>query len=215
MAVIDGVTADDFRRMADELVAHPELTLEQARFGEPLTGARFDEVVAGVAVPGGMPPFRPPAGMRELYTTADGITVHWQRTVDPKLPGGGLVAGRIELLPLEQVFGDWVDVCYFGDEDPDEFFQPVDLFIEEGRGGLHLAQPGPEAPMYLQLAGERAQPMRMTFARYLEWLLVTRGFWYWQTAFADREYDNPYVPEPVEATNVRTVLPALFGTASP
>ena len=53
-------------------------------------------------------------------------------------------------------------------------------------------------------------PLGVDFEGYLQLLLKSRGFWYWQKAIATPEYENPYVSVSVEESNFTTIMPQLF-----
>jgi len=53
-------------------------------------------------------------------------------------------------------------------------------------------------------------PLGVDFEGYLQLLLKSRGFWYWQKAITTAEYENPDVPVSVEESNFTTIMRQLF-----
>jgi hypothetical protein len=63
--------------------------------------------------------------------------------------------------------------------------------------------------------GEEMSPLGVDFEGYLQLLLKSRGFWYWQKAIATPEYDNPYASESLEESNFMKIMSQLFSDFNP
>lgn len=147
--------------------------------------------------------------MIDFYSEANGISIQWEKLGEKEIPGGGLIAGMIDLLPVQQVFRDWKDNIYFEDDDPCKPLHPIDYFIGNACAGLYLdGSDNPE--VYYYYRGERMRRLGVDFEGYLQLLLKSRGFWYWQVAIAGPEEVDPSVPIPREERNFREIMPQLF-----
>ncbi|HEY9782971.1 MAG TPA: YbjN domain-containing protein, partial [Leptolyngbyaceae cyanobacterium] len=98
---------------------------------------------------------------------------------------------------------------YFNENDPCKPLHPIDFFIGNACAALYLdGSNNPE--VYYYYRGEKMRSLGVNFEGYLELLLKSRGFWYWQVAIAGPEYVNPATPMPIEERNFRKIMPQLF-----
>ncbi|MGD1715692.1 SMI1/KNR4 family protein [Dapis sp. BLCC M172] len=145
------------------------------------------------------------SAMIDFYSEANGITIEWEKEV----PEGGLIAGMIDLLPIQEVFRDWKDNIYFDENDPCKALHPIDYFIGNACAGLYLdGSDNPE--IYYYYRGRRIRPLGVDFEGYLQLLLKSRGFWYWQLAIAGPEDIDPSATMSREERNFREIMPQLF-----
>lgn len=152
--------------------------------------------------------------MIDFYGQANGVRIEWERRGEKRLPAGGLAAGRINLLPVQEVFGDWEGVIFFDDNRRFELLHPLDFFAPEACAALRLDGSGNPEVFYHYL-GEEMNPLGVDFEGYLELLLRARGFWYWQRAVARPDHVNPRAPMSVEERNFRELMPQLFPDFDP
>lgn len=189
-----------FRQMVADLENNSAIDVVTCRFNAPATKEELDAAQSK---------FNLTPAMVDFYRYANGIEIQWERQGEKELPDGGLAAGYINLLPVQEVFRDWKDIIYFDKNDNFQPLHPLDFFIEEACVALYLdGSDNPE--VYYHYCGEEMSPLGVDFEGYLHLLLKSRGFWYWQKAIATAEYENPYVSVSVEESNFTTIMPQLF-----
>ena len=159
---------DRFNAMAAELEARDDIVVD-TYVARP--GATDEDIAAAKA-------YSPISDdMERFYRQANGLTLHWH------LKDNEETCGRIDLKPLDQVFSDWRDCIYFDDDDDFKPLHPVDFFVDEACAALYVD--GSANPtVYYHYCGEEMDTLAVDFGQYLELLLKTRGFWYWQTALS-------------------------------
>lgn len=194
-----------FHAMAASLKNNPAIYVVSCEFNPPATEEELDEARSTCNLT--------PA-MIDFYSEANGIKIEWERREQKQLPDGGLAAGYINLLPVQDVFGDWEDIIYFDEDDPYKPLHPLDFFIDEACAALYLdGSDNPE--VYYHYRGEEMSRLGVDFEGYLKLLLKSRGFWYWHLAIAQPEYNNPDVPVSPEERNFREILSQLFPDFNP
>ncbi len=152
--------------------------------------------------------------MIDFYSEANGLSIQWEKLEQKEVPGGGLIAGMIDLLPVQEVFKDWKDNIYFAEDDPCKPLHPIDYFIGNACAALYLdGSDNPE--VYYYYRGERMRPLGVDFEGYLQLLLKSRGFWYWPLAIAGPEDVDPSAPMTREERNFREIMPELFPDFNP
>ncbi len=184
------------RGMAAELEKHPEIELSVCRFNPPAAEAELAQVGEN---------FKLTPAMLKFYRQANGVNIHWERRGSKETAA----VGYINLLPVGEVFGSWEGVIYLEEESRFKPLHPLDFFIEEACAALKLD--GSENPevYYHSLGGEMA-PLGVDFGGYLELLLESRGFLYWQLAVATHEYSRSDAPMTAEERSFRETMSQLF-----
>jgi hypothetical protein len=194
-----------FHLMTDALKNNPAIDVIVCEFNSPATEEELDEARNHLNLS--------PAFI-DFYSQANGIQIQWERRDQKEISNGGLAAGYINLLPIQDIFGDWKDIIYFNEDDIYKPLHPIDFFSDEACAALYLD--GVDNPaVYYHYLGEEMSPLGVDFAGYLELLLKSRGFWYWHKAIAQPEYFNPYAPISVEERNFREIMPQLFPDFDP
>src|SRR5581483_2015383 len=189
-----------FKSMVSELQSNPAIELTQSTFKPPATAGELDQ--AGET-------FKLTPAMVDFYSECNGITIKWERATGKEIPEGGLAAGSIDLRPVQEVFGDWEDEIYTDEDDQYAPLHPVDFFVPEACAALYLdGSPDPE--VYYHYLGEDMRRMGVNFEGYLELLLKSRGFWYWQRAVAKPPNTKRGLMISIEEQNFRKVMPELF-----
>lgn len=189
-----------FHLMADSIQNNSAINVVICKFNPPATKKKLKEAQNN---------FNLSTAMIDFYSEANGITIQWERKEHKEIADGGLAAGYINLLPLDEVFQDWINIIYFDEDDSFKPLHPLDFFIDEACAALYLdSSDSPQ--VYYHYLGEAMSPLGVDFEGYLQLLLKSRGFWYWHKAIAQPEYFNPYVPISVEERNFREIMPQLF-----
>ncbi len=191
-----------FHSMVDGLSNNPAINIDidNCVFNPPATEEELNAARSN---------FNLNPAMMDFYCQANGIQIYWERKEEVDIRGGGLAAGYIDLLPVQEVFKDWENIIYFGEDDPCKPLHPIDFFISNACAALYLdGSDNPE--VYYYYRGERMRPLGVDFEGYLELLLKSRGFWYWHLAIAGPEDVNPNAPIPTEERNFREIMPQLF-----
>jgi len=150
----------------------------------------------------------------DFYSEANGLAIYWDRADEVDIPGGGVAAGYINLLPVQEVFKDWKNIIYFSEDDPCKPLHPIDFFISNACAALYL-DGSDNPPVYYYYRGERMRPLGVDFEGYLQLLLKSRGFWYWPLAIAGPEEVDPAAPIPTEERNFREIMPQFFPDFDP
>lgn len=194
-----------FRAMSEELKRNPSINVVLCEFNPPAT----EEQLAAARAEFDLTP-----SMLDFYTRANGLRIEWERRGSKQVPGGGLAAGRVNLLPVEEVFGDWEDEIYSDDEDPYRHLRPLDFFVEEACAALY-AKGAADPEVYYHYLGEEMRRLGVNFDGYLELLLKSRGFWYWQLAVAEPDAGDPAARASKEEENFRELMPQLFPDFDP
>lgn len=189
-----------FHSMVADLENNVTINVVKCKFNPPATKEELNTTQSY---------FNPTKAMIDFYSEANGITIQWERKKQKKNADGGLAAGYINLLPIQQVFKDWGNIIYFDKNNFSKPLHPLDFFIDEACAALYLD--GSNNPkVYYHYLGEEMSPLGVDFKGYLKLLLKSRGFWYWHKAIAQAEYVNPYVAMSVEERNFREIMPQLF-----
>jgi len=87
--------------MAADLENNSAIDVVACEFNPPATEEELDVVRSK---------FNLTPAMIDFYSQANGITIEWERRGEKELPDGGLAAGYINLLPVQEVFRDWKDI---------------------------------------------------------------------------------------------------------
>ncbi len=161
-----------FKAMVKELEDNPKIIVKRFEIKPPATEAELASVEGKIKLT---------RDMVDFYTEANGLELEWEL----KDSVNQSTSGNVNLLPVQNVFGDWKGAIYFDWEGGDTFkaLHPVDFFVPEACAAFNLD--GSENPeIYYHYCGEEMESMKIKFREYLELLLKSRGFWYWQTAVA-------------------------------
>lgn len=189
-----------FRAMAEALENNPALRLVACEFNPPATE---DELEAARET------FDLTPAMVAFYGEANGLTIQWESRGQEESGEGGPAAGYIDLRPVQEVFGDWADEIYFEEGDEFEPLHPLDFFVPEACAALYLdGAKNPE--VYYHYLGEEMRPLGVDFKGYLELLLKSRGFWYWQTVVAKPAREGSAAAESSTEKNFWRLMPRLF-----
>jgi hypothetical protein len=131
---------------------------------------------------------RLPSGAEAFYKELNGLELAWKHTVKGIAKGDQSDGGYINLLPIQNVFVDWMGVTWFESVPDGERFRPVkpfDLFQPEACACFTQdAGAAVRDDVYLHYLGEGLTPALCTFPEYMERLLASRGRWYWLTTLS-------------------------------
>ena len=186
---------EEFKKMVDELSQHPEIIVTDFVINPPATEEeiKFAEKK-----------FKLTSDMLDFYKSANGVKLSWE--LKDTEGTEDTVMGNMELLPIQEVFQDWKDIIYWDDNDKYKLLHPLDFFVPEACAVLNLdGSDNPE--VYFHYCGEDQHPLKMDFKEYLNALLKTRGFWYWQTVIVAELTGEENTSEP---ENFRVNMPKLF-----
>jgi len=189
-----------FHSMVAALKNNAVINVVTCEFNSPATEEELNEARSK---------FKITPAMVEFYSQVNGINILWERREEKEITGGGLAAGYINLLPVQEVFGDWKDIIYFDEDDPGKPLHPLDFFISNACAALYLdGLDNPE--VYYYYRGEKMRPLGVDFEGYLQLLIKARGFWYWHLAIVKPEDVNPDALMSIEERNFREIMPQLF-----
>jgi len=193
-----------FDSMVEGLRENPLISVLEYQTNPPATDAELAQAEAYLGQP-------LPEAMRRFYTQTNGLKLKWALNTagEDRSPHG-----NIDLLPIQNVFSDWQSVIYFDEEWDDGRFKPVhplDFFVPEACAALYLDGSG-NPTIHYHYCGEELATMDVGFAGYLELLLMSRGYWYWQTAVSCDLAGREYTTSPRE---FRLNMPGLFDDYDP
>jgi len=187
-----------FNQMVDELRANPKIEVLEYTVHPPATS---EEIAAAQAYFPNIP-----AAMLDFYTQANGLRLKWKLVDEGE---DRSEHGNIDLTPIQNVFSSWEGVMWFDEEWDEGRFKPlhpIDFFVPEACAAIFL-DGNNEPKVYYHYCGEEMESMEVDFAGYLELLLKSRGYWYWQTAISTDLSGKEYTIEPRE---FRLNMPDLF-----
>lgn len=200
---------ENIKKMVDDLNKNPKINVTEFVINLPATEEELN---------GAEKKLKLTADMKEFYSQANGIKLTWELK-EPVLEKSFIeeynisneklmVCGTIELLPVQEVFMDWKDVIYFDWEGGDEYklLHPLDFFTSGACAALNID--GSASPVvYFHYCGEEMNSLKMDFKEYLNALLKTRGFNFWQSAII-AEYKGEELT--LEPKIFRACMPVLF-----
>ena len=177
-----------FNAMVEELRANPAIEVIKYKVAPPISAEDLEAAKALYPIP---------QAMIDFYTQMDGLELEW-KLVDESADRSS--HGNIRIVALLEVLGDWQDMIWFDEDWDDKRFKPLhpmDFFVPEACAALYLD--GSENPtVYYHYCGEEMETLEVDFAGYLELLLASRGYWYWQRAVASDLTGQEYTIEPRE-----------------
>ncbi|MBN2894127.1 MAG: SMI1/KNR4 family protein [Bacteroidales bacterium] len=183
-----------FKKMVEELKNHPQIEVKEFVVNPPATDEQIETAQER---------FNLTPDMLDFYKLANGLKLTW--TI--KGETDGFDDGYVDLLPVEEVFMDWsesLDTEEFPEFEP---LHPFDYFRPEGCAAFYLNEEteNPEVYFLNNGSGEMSE-LKLDFKSYMDLLLETKGFFYWQSARASSLEGNNNFQE----RNLKTKLPKLF-----
>ncbi|WP_438297231.1 hypothetical protein [Streptomyces sp. HUAS TT7] len=147
-----------------------------------------------------------PSGAEEFYRQVGSFSLEWRHTVSKIQQGDRSDYGLINILPVNQVLGDWSGVTWF--RGGDETYRPVvpfDMFTPEACAAFERREDGTfKEEISYHYFGEELSSLNCTFGEYIDLLIESRGYWYWQkTLCAGHESST-------EVTDFRQNMPMIF-----
>ena len=165
-----------FEALIRELHACPEVTVKEATLGPPTEAAVLEMArkVAGGAWPD---------GMTELYAELSSVDIEYE------VAGSERNGGAIHIPIVTDVWDHaghedelWFD--WMADETPNHPFmriRPIDRFMSEAYAVLYPVPSAAPATVHYHYCGEELIPTGLSYERWLELLLRSRGANYWLT----------------------------------
>lgn len=191
-----------FNAMVEELRANPKIEVLEYTVNPPATDAELAQAEEYAAVP---------EAMKQFYRQCNGLKLEWALASagDDRSPHG-----NISIMKVQQTFSSWKGVIWFDEEWDDgrhKPLHPLDFFVPEACAALFLD--GSDTPkVYYHYCGEQMDSLEVDFEGYLELLLKSRGYWYWQKAIVTDLTGQEYTVEPRE---FRLGMPELFDDYDP
>ena len=124
-----------------------------------------------------------PERVREYALDMNGHLLRWESREDGS--GRSACTGDVNLLPIDQIYGDWEGIVYFDfTENPRlRHFKIVDFFVNEACVGLYYDEQQDPGLYYLEHGeGLLPYPLHLDLKGYLTLLTCTLGYSYWQLA---------------------------------
>lgn len=209
-----------FERLFLTLRQTPHIEVLDAEIGPPTSEAAIQAVLQRTK--GHLP-----TGVETFYRAVGWVRLEWRHTMQEISAGNMSDQGFINILPIEQVFGEWEGIIWWaeraGESDDDEevswrqefrSVKPFDMFVPEAcvaflqpppRRGGDNSWGQPSEHIAFHYCGEELSKTRYSFDEYLARLLASRGFWYWPTTLCIETQDR------AETRDFRKKMPLLFG----
>lgn len=152
-----------------------------------------------------VPPEHFHASYHRFYEQVQNVDISWRHFKFEKL---NHVCGKIKILPLKEVMGDWEGIVWFKkmpDQDDLKNFRILDFFVDEACVGFYDLPDKTEALYYLYLE-DRPVRLGLNLEGYVEMLVMTRGYFYWQTAVIELITGK----ESKESRDFKKYMPQLF-----
>jgi len=184
---------DRFKKMVDELKKHPQIEVREFIVNPPAKDEEIEQA---------QEKFNLTEDMLDFYKQANGIKLSWTL----KGETDGYDDAYIELLPVQEVFQDWSESLETEDFPEFEPLHPLDFFRPEACAALYLDEETEIPEIYFHKVGEEMETLKLDFKKYLETLLLTKGFYYWQSARASSLNEEERFTE----NNIREKFPKLF-----
>ena len=133
-----------------------------------------------------------PVALLEFLRLRNGVTVRWHLD---NVTTGQRIEGKVDIRPIQHIYGDWKDIVYFGHEPAAwlarmQTFKIVDFFADEACVGLfHTPAKDPELHYYD--FGSDTSPLGVDFQGYLALLAHTLGYRYWQLLLLELDAPTP------------------------
>lgn len=150
-----------------------------------------------------------PDGVEAFYRTMNGFALEWEATA-----AGATDRGAAQLIPIERIFGDWKGVTWFDDlgggGGPYRGVKPFDIFQAEACAAFWQDPDAPpQSQVYFHYFGEGLCALGYSFDEYLDRLLASRGYLYWQQTLCAEMAGNP------EVARFHARMPVLFPDFAP
>lgn len=198
-------------QIVDELVAHDAVVVEDSYLGDGLRQQAIDEAEEEFGL-------RLAESIKAFYRQVNGVIIEWQ--LDPETSHAveylheyeDPIYGSVNIMTLREMLPSWV---HLQDSVWDEMmdaagrkrlsrFRPFDQNVEEAFVGLLIEDDGVSDTLYyLRQEEQDLIEMKSTIEQYLEALRQSRGFYWWQDAFALR-------PAHFGAREMFAYVPQLF-----
>lgn len=138
------------------------------------------------------------------YDNSNGYNAKW--TIDDTKN----LLGKINLIPLEHILGDWKGDIYMEGDSLLKDFCPIDMFSEEAHCGILKGETGKKR-IYLHHYGEEELfDLQIDFKGYYELLTYTKGFFYWPMYILELINNK----ETSESKNFKKEMPKIFDNFS-
>lgn len=190
-----------FELMTDNLKTNKNITINELHFNEPAADEEIE--VARNFVNGKLP-----TGVEDFYREMNGFNLQWEHTIESIKENSDADRGFINLLPIQEVFGDWKDIVWFDDFEGGDRYQPVkpfDFFTNEACAAFYCpSNHAIEDFVYFHYLGEELHKTNYSFLEYIEKLIASRGYFYWIETLSDDLQERP------EATSFRAKMPMIF-----
>jgi hypothetical protein len=193
---------EQVEQMVRALEEHPGIVVRHAEIRPPATEQQLATARTYAL-------YRLPPGVAEFFRELNGFELEWETTA----PGGETGSGSVNVVPVEQVFAGWEGTVWFPGVEGGERFRevkPFDVFTAEACAAFQ--QPPDEFPseeVAVHYFGEDLCGTGFDFGEYVDLLLASRGYLYWQLALCAETADGG------EASAFRERAPRLFPDLDP
>jgi hypothetical protein len=155
---------------------------------------------------------RLPAGVEEFYREVGSFRLEWRHAVAEIQAGDLSDEGMINILPVAEVFGDWVGATWEPESEEFRPVKPFDMFVPEACAAFLLPEkteisdvfrrPGDSVAFHS--FGAELCDTGYTFDEYLQRLLAARGYRYWLKTLC------PGAQHSTETQDFRGRMPRIF-----
>ena len=157
-----------------ELTANPKIKISKMTIPLPLN-KRDKAQISGIN----------PQGIWEFHKEMNGLYIEWsaKRVKDAN------VQGLVKIMSIQEILKDWQGIIFFEfteENDRIRKFHPIDFFIDEACVGAFINEADKEdCSLYLYSFGDDPINLSLNMMGYIQMLLSSRGFLYWQYAILE------------------------------
>jgi hypothetical protein len=188
-----------FQVMANNLMEHSMIDVLICEFNNPATEEELSSA---------RNTFNLTSTMTDFYSQANGIQILWRSQVRGKSDHDESIGGYINLLPVQEVFKDWINIVYFdGDDNDEKHLHPIDFFAGNACAAVYLDNTN-NPQVYYYYRGRKMNSLGIDFEGYLRLLLKSRGFHYWYLTITKSEDERSTLL--MEEQRFREIMPQLF-----
>lgn len=149
-----------------------------------------------------------PEGVEDFYREMNGMRLEWEHRVAAIRTGDDRDKGYIDILPVLEVWKEWMGSTWFDDIEGGDAYRavkPFDRFVPEACAAFCQPEGAPpESTMYYHYFGEHLENTRYSFPDYLDRLIASRGYFYWIQTLCTSRQDSG------EVAAFRRNMPVIF-----
>lgn len=120
--------------------------------------------------------------LEDFYESLESLKLHWKTFESYEIKA----EGSFDIYPVKRIMRNWDEDFGVNDWAPKmKGFKPLDMFFESnGCVGFYMNRPEKKG-LYLYAFEGDSQPLNLYFKEYLQLLIISKGFGWWQNALVE------------------------------